>query len=81
MNNVTGKVSKPAGGWEDVTGEVREARLPNPTNKQTSRLLTGWTPSLPQERNLRQAGPQRSQPELRCRSVGRPRRDPVGQQR
>ena len=81
-NNVTGKVSKPAGGWEDVTGELGLTQCPpNPTNRQTSRLLTGCSPGLPGPRRARGDSLRQTGPELRCGGVGKPRVDPVGQPR
>ena len=84
---IPGKVSNPNGGWIEVTGHDS---LPNPTNKQNSRLLRGWSPSVPVEARetsrpralgdlFRQNGNKPSEAELRCRSVGRQSRQPPGQ--
>jgi len=83
INVKTGKVSNPRGGWDDA--DERDAdEPPNPTNMQTARAGTGWAPEQP--RQTRSSRPRalgdlfRNQKpntaKLRCRSVGRPQRQP-----
>ena len=38
---ITGKVSNPGGGWDDVP-DIRQSVPPNPTNMQTALACTGW---------------------------------------
>jgi len=79
---VSGKVSNPRGGWDDAD-DLGVETLPNPTNMQTARASSGWTPQPP--RQTRASRPRalgdlfRNQKpnaaKLRCRSVGRPQRE------
>jgi len=79
---VSGKVSNPNGGWDDVT-DYEVSLPPNPTNKQTVRALTGWMPDVVVKNRdaaqpkalgdlFRQKQCKPSQVKLRSRSVGRP---------
>ena len=88
INVKTGKVSNPRGGWDDA--DERDAdEPPNPTNMQTARAGTGWAPEQP--RQTRSSRPRalgdlfRNQKpntaKLRCRSVGRPQRQPSDEKR
>jgi len=79
---VSGKVSNPYGGWDDVE-EYDTGAPPNPTNMQTTRASTGWAPEQPQQTRsgrpnalgdlFRKQKPTAAK--LRCRSVGRPQRE------
>lgn len=82
---VSGKVSNPSGGWDEFE-DLGEDAPPNPTNMQTARARTGWEPYQRQARAakprvlgdlFRQQKPKPSQ--LRCRSVGRPQKEELGQ--
>ena len=67
----TGKVSNPNGGWDDVADNVLP---PNPTNKQTSRELKGWSPSPKDQQQVFNSmrTPRNQGIKIRSRSVGRP---------
>merc|ERR1711971_311421 len=86
---ISGKVSNPNGGWDDV---MDYDVPPKPTNLQTRRALNGWEPDVPEKKiNLRSSKPRAlgdlfnkkepkpNQAKLRSRSVGRPlkERNPV----
>eukprot|EP00092_Neocalanus_flemingeri_P012655 GFUD01013638.1.p1 GENE.GFUD01013638.1~~GFUD01013638.1.p1 ORF type:complete len:502 (+),score=135.36 GFUD01013638.1:39-1508(+) len=83
---VSGKVSNPHGGWDDVP-EYDTNQPPHPTNMQTVRARTGWAPEPScQTRSSRprvlgdlfsKQKPNASK--LRCRSVGRPQRERLEQ--
>ena len=88
MNLNTGKVSNPHGGWDDAPeSDINVA--PNPTNMQTQRALTGWSPEAPCQ--VRSSRPRalgdvfiKQKPnvaKLRCRSVGRPKMEQFSQNR
>jgi len=81
---VSGKVSNPRGGWDDAPEAEYDLNAPpNPTNMQTARARTGWTPEAPCQ--IRSSRPRalgdlfrKQKPnatKLRCRSVGRPQRE------
>jgi len=79
---ISGKVSNPNGGWDDVMDyEVP----PNPTNQQTRRALDGWKPNVPKQQtnfgpralgdlfNKNETKP--NQAKLRSRSAVRPSKE------
>jgi len=75
--SAAGKVSKPGGGWEDISNYKI---APNPTNKQTIRELGGWTPNTQDvETKFFARKPGKSSVKVRSQSAGRPvtRRDPT----
>ena len=78
FNLKAGKVSKPGGGWEDISNYKI---APNPTNKQTIRELRGWTPVIQDvETKISARKPGKSSLKVRSQSAGRPvntRRDPT----
>jgi len=80
---VSGRVSNPNGGWDDLEDRrVRGIVPPNPTNKQTMRELSGWSPDVPNELSAsshshRSVDPKRPgfdsySCKQRSRSLGRP---------
>ena len=90
LNLKTGKVSNPRGGWDDAPEAEYDLNAPpNPTNMQTARARTGWTPEAPCQ--IRSSRPRalgdlfrKQKPnatKLRCRSVGRPQRERSEQNR